>query len=83
MEQDWNREADSYLGLIWAQDDLDETFKEETWVKSNPLLYLPDQHDVLLSGLRDKRDSDMLSGTISDFQNKTLICGFKKQQTVF
>ncbi|WP_334117435.1 terminase large subunit domain-containing protein, partial [Ligilactobacillus sp.] len=53
MEQDWNREADSYLGLIWAQDDLDETFKEETWVKSNPLLYLPDQHDVLLSGLRD------------------------------
>lgn len=72
MEQDWNREADSYLGLIWAQDDLDETFKEETWVKSNPLLYLPDQHDVLLSGLRDKRDSDMLSGTISDFQNKNL-----------
>ena len=71
-EQDWNREADSYLGLIWAQDDLDETFKEETWVKSNPLLYLPDQHDVLLSGLRDKRDSDMLSGTISDFQNKNL-----------
>ena len=72
MEQDWNREADSYLGLIWAQDDLDETFKEETWVKSNPHLYLPDQHDVLLSGLRDKRDSDMLSGTISDFQNKNL-----------
>ena len=72
MEQDWNREADSYLGLIWAQDDLDETFKEGTWVKSNPLLYLPDQHDVLLSGLRDKRDSDMLSGTISDFQNKNL-----------
>jgi phage terminase large subunit-like protein len=72
MEQDWNRDADSYLGLIWAQDDLDETFKEETWVKSNPLLYLPDQHDVLLSGLRDKRDSDMLSGVISDFQNKNL-----------
>lgn len=55
MEQDWNRDADSYLGLIWAQDDLDETFKDETWVKSNPLLQLPDQHDVLLAGLRDKR----------------------------
>lgn len=72
MEQDWNRDADSYLGLIWAQDDLDETFKDETWVKSNPLLQLPDQHDVLLAGLRDKRDSDMLSGVISDFQNKNL-----------
>lgn len=72
MEQDWNRDADSYLGLIWAQDDLDETFKDETWVKSNPLLQLTDQHDVLLAGLRDKRDSDMLSGVISDFQNKNL-----------
>ena len=72
MEQDWNRDADSYLGLIWAQDDLDETFKDETWVKSNPLLQLPDQHDVLLAGLRDKLDSDMLSGVISDFQNKNL-----------
>lgn len=72
MEQDWNRDADSYLGLIWAQDDLDETFKDEIWVKSNPLLQLPDQHDVLLAGLRDKRDSDMLSGVISDFQNKNL-----------
>ena len=72
MEQDWNRDADSYLGLIWAQDDLDETFKDETWVKSNPLLQLPDQHTVLLAGLRDKRDSDMLSGVISDFQNKNL-----------
>ena len=72
MEQDWNRDADSYLGLIWAQDDLDETFKDETWFKSNPLLQLPDQHDVLLAGLRDKRDSDMLSGVISDFQNKNL-----------
>ena len=72
MEQDWNRDADSYLGLIWAQDDLDETFKDETWVKSNPLLQLPDQHDVLLAGLRDKCDSDMLSGVISDFQNKNL-----------
>ncbi len=72
MEQDFNREADRTLGLIWAQDSLDETFKEETWPKSNPLLYLADQKDVLLVGLRDKRDSDMLAGTIDDFQNKNL-----------
>lgn len=72
MEQDFSREADRTLGLIWAQDSLDETFKEDTWIKSNPLLGLPSQHDVLLDGLRDKRDSDMLAGTVDDFQNKNL-----------
>lgn len=72
MEQDFSRDADRTLGLIWAQDSLDETFKEETWAKSNPLLYLKEQREVLLEGLRDKRDSDMLAGTIDDFQNKNL-----------
>lgn len=72
MEQDFSREADRTLGLIWAQDSLDETFKEETWIKSNPLLGLPSQHDILLDGLRDKRDADMLAGTVDDFQNKNL-----------
>lgn len=66
MEQDWKRDADSYLGLIWSQDSLDETYKPETWVKSNPLLDLPDQHDGLMKGLKDKRDSDLLTGNISD-----------------
>lgn len=72
MEQDFSREADRTLGLIWAQDSLDETFKEDTWIKSNPLLGLPSQHDILLDGLRDKRDADMLAGTVDDFQNKNL-----------
>jgi phage terminase large subunit-like protein len=72
MEQDYKRDADTYLGLIWAQDSLNETFKPETWVKSNPLLDLPDQREVLMQGLVDKRDSDMLSNNIGDFQNKNL-----------
>jgi len=72
MEQDWKRDADSYLGLIWSQDSLDETYEPETWVKSNPLLDLPDQHDGLMKGLKDKRDSDLLTGNISDFQTKNL-----------
>lgn len=72
MEQDWKRDADSYLGLIWSQDSLDETYKPETWVKSNPLLDLPDQRDGLMKGLKDKRDSDLLTGNISDFQTKNL-----------
>lgn len=72
MEQDYKRDADTYLGLIWAQDDLAETYDDESWVKSNPLLYLKGQYANLISGLRDKRDADSLSGTLSDFQNKNL-----------
>ncbi|WP_282803978.1 terminase large subunit [Secundilactobacillus kimchicus] len=72
MERDGDREADSYLALIWSQDDLDESYKPETWIKSNPLLGLNSQHRLLMNGLLDKRDSDLLSGTLSDFQNKNL-----------
>jgi len=72
MEQDYLREADTFLGLIWCQDSLDETYKPEKWVKSNPLLDLDSQHKVLMDGLLDKRDSDALSGTLGDFQNKNL-----------
>ncbi|MCK8474947.1 terminase large subunit [Lactiplantibacillus plantarum] len=72
MEQDYLRNADTYLGLIWSQDNLDETYKPNMWVKSNPLLDLPSQREVLLNGLTDKRDSDALSGTLNDFQNKNL-----------
>ena len=72
MEQDYKRKADSYLGLIWSQDDLEETYEPETWVKSNPLLDLADQKENLLSGLKDKRDNDLLTANIYDFQNKNL-----------
>lgn len=72
MEQDYSRNADTYLALIWSQDSLDETYKTETWTKSNPLLDLPSQRAILMPGLLDKRDSDALSGTLSDFQNKNM-----------
>jgi phage terminase large subunit-like protein len=72
MEEDYKREADTYLCLVWAQDDLKETQKPETWAKSNPLLNSPEQKRELLGGLIDKRDSDMLAGTIGDFQTKNM-----------
>lgn len=72
MEKDGDRDGDTYLGLIWSQDSLDETFKPDTWIKSNPLLGLDSQKKVLMQGLQDKRDSDMLAGTVGDFQNKNL-----------
>lgn len=72
MEKDSDRDGDTYLGLIWSQDSLDETFKPDTWIKSNPLLGLESQREVLMQGLQDKRDADMLAGTVDDFQNKNL-----------
>ncbi|TVV30722.1 terminase large subunit [Weissella cibaria] len=72
MEQDWNRANDDNLVLVWAQDSLNETFKPETWVKSNPLLDLTGQHDVLLKGLTTERDTKMLQGDLPAFQTKNM-----------
>lgn len=72
MEDDGSRVGDQMLGLIWAQDSLDETYKEDTWAKSNPLLNLPSEQETLMNGLRDKRESDFQAGAIADFQNKNL-----------
>lgn len=72
MEQDWNRTNDDNLVLVWAQDSLNETFKPETWVKSNPLLDLKGQHDVLLKGLTTERDTKMLQGDLPAFQTKNM-----------
>lgn len=72
MEQDYKREGDNYLGLIWCQDSLDETFKPETWYKSNPLLYLDSQKDVLIKGLTNSRNNEAMAGHIDRFQNKNL-----------
>lgn len=72
MEQDWNRANDDNLVLVWAQDSLNEAFKPETWVKSNPLLDLKGQHDVLLKGLITERDTKMLQGDLPAFQTKNM-----------
>lgn len=72
MEQDYKRNGDDYLGLMWAQDTLDETYKPETWFKSNPLLYLDSQHDVLIKGLMSERNIQAMQGKIDRFQNKNM-----------
>lgn len=72
MEQDYKRDGDNYLGLIRCQDSLDETFKPETWYKSNPLLYLDGQKEVLFKGLTNSRNNEAMAGHIDRFQNKNL-----------
>lgn len=72
MEKDYDRQGDRRLCLVWSQDDLNEAYKPETWIKSNPLLGLKSQHQTLLEGLKSKRDSDLMDGSFADFQNKNL-----------
>lgn len=73
MEKDYDREGDNSLCLVWAQDNLDETFKPETWEKSNPLIGLSDsERKRRTENLIKQRDQGMLTNTLHKFQNKNL-----------
>lgn len=73
MEQDFDRTGDNSLCLVWAQDSLDETFKPETWAKSNPLINLSaEEKERRTKNLINQRDQTMLNNTLHKFQNKNL-----------
>ena len=72
MERDNERLLDDQLCLIWAQDNLEETFKPKTWYKSNPLLYLESHRDNLMKSLVSERDKKMMMGKLADFQVKNM-----------
>lgn len=73
MEKDFERKGDNSLCLVWMQDDLDETYKPETWVKSNPLIALSDKERERRTGnLVKQRDQAILNNTLHKFQNKNL-----------
>lgn len=73
MERDFDRTGDNSLALVWEQDSLDETFKPETWIKSNPLLGLSEDECARRTGnLIKQRDEMMLKNTLHKFQNKNL-----------
>ena len=73
MEKDYERKGDNSLCLIWSQDDLDETYKPETWAKSNPLINLSEEEKERRTGnLIKQRDQAILNNTLHKFQNKNL-----------
>lgn len=73
MEKDFERKGDNSLCLVWMQDDLDETYKPETWVKSNPLIALSDKERERRTGnLIKQRDQAILNNTLHKFQNENL-----------
>ncbi|MCI1985312.1 MAG: terminase large subunit [Lactobacillus sp.] len=83
MERDSDRANDRRLCLVWAQDSLNETYKPDTWVKSNPLLDLKSQYTTLFGGLMDLRDQMLATGKVADFQNKNLNMWLQEKQNSF
>ena len=83
MERDFDRASDDQLCLVWAQDSLEETFRPETWAKSNPLLNLADKREKLLRGLISERDKKMLMGKLADFQVKNMNCWLNADSNSF
>ncbi|MFT8879247.1 MAG: terminase TerL endonuclease subunit [Oenococcus sp.] len=72
MEEDYKRDGDEYLCLIWDIDHEDETYQPEMWAKANPLLDMPEKHDKMLRDLITEKNADSLAGNIRSFQNKSL-----------
>ncbi|WP_429971160.1 terminase TerL endonuclease subunit [Fructilactobacillus sp. Tb1] len=74
IERDYKRDPDylNYLVLDWAQDDKDETYNPEMWVKSNPLINLKGSKEKFLKSIENERSSSLVTASISSFQNKSM-----------
>lgn len=55
----------SYFAYIAEQDSLAEVEDERTWVKSNPILDVPDKHDVMLAYLRKRKKEAQEKGNLN------------------
>lgn len=58
---------DSVLFLCWEQDSDDEAFKQETWIKSNPLMEVPIMKTNLTAGITTERDKQVSAGNLPRF----------------
>ncbi|MGC6332250.1 terminase large subunit [Weissella cibaria] len=67
----WN-DIDKDLVLIWEQDDEDEAYYPEKWVKSNPLMELPFMAKNLREGMITERDAKASQGKLTDFIVKNM-----------
>lgn len=83
MERDFDRLLDDFLSMVWEQDDVSETEKPETWVKSNPVSELPDHHDSMIKSLISERDTKLEDGTLPEFQNKNLNMWLQVKQNTY
>lgn len=72
MKQDYSRNLDNYLCIVYEQDSFDETEYPKTWLKSNPILDLEGKTETMLKSLIEERDTKMADGSLREFQNKSL-----------
>lgn len=72
IEQDYLRDSEDTLLLVWEQDSISEMQKPETWIKSNPILSLEGKTESMLSSLISERDTAIASGRESDFISRNL-----------
>lgn len=75
IKKDGERKLDNILLVNYSQDNLEEeTFKPDTWIKSNPILALPKVGDKLFDNLKKERETKEAEGKLYEFQNKNLNC---------
>ncbi|WP_225419670.1 terminase TerL endonuclease subunit [Lapidilactobacillus wuchangensis] len=72
MERDYDRTSENELCLVWSQDNENEVYQPETWVKSNPLMDLPGKKAKKTSDLITLRDTMINKGKLNEFQNKNM-----------
>ncbi|USS86485.1 terminase large subunit [Fructilactobacillus cliffordii] len=74
VERDYKRDPDYYhfLVLNWAQDSKEETYQEETWAKSNPLINLPGKSADFIESIKNKRSEALVGGSLHQFDNKSM-----------
>lgn len=85
MQKDAERDLDNYLCMVWEQDSLEETSDPKTWIKSNPILGLPDKKKTanMLKSLLDERNTKMNNGSLPEFQNKNLNMWLQVKQNTY
>lgn len=63
---------DSQLFLCWEQDDDEEAFQPETWIKSNPLMELEQMRVNLTNGVQKEINTQQATNTLSKALVKNL-----------
>lgn len=72
FEDEHYSDMDNILFLFWQQDEDDEVYEPETWIKSNPLFELPEKKKVATQKLIAERDELSSTGKMPDFITKNM-----------
>ena len=62
--------GDEYLALCWEQDNAKEIADPETWIKSNPLMEIPEQKERLTEKKQNMLNEGRAKGSISNALTK-------------